>query len=93
MIEEKAGVLAVTVPLVMANARGLLEAGRLHLKSGNALFDLASVSEADSSAVAVMLGLTRSAKEHGLAVRFSNVPAGVLSLAELYGVAELIQVV
>ncbi len=93
MIEEKAGVLVVTVPLVMANARGLLEAGRLHLKSGKDLFDFGGVAEADSSAVAVMLGLARSAKEHDLDVRFSNVPAGVLSLAELYGVAELIQVV
>jgi hypothetical protein len=34
MIEDKSGVLAVTVPLVMANARGLLEAGRLRLKPG-----------------------------------------------------------
>jgi phospholipid transport system transporter-binding protein len=93
MIEQKAGCLAVTVPLVMANARGLLDAGRVHLQPGNVLFDLAQVSEADSSAVAVMLGLVRVAKQRGSDVKFSNVPAGVRSLAELYGVAELIQVI
>lgn len=93
MISENAGVLAVTVPLVMANARGLLEAGRLRLRSGKILFDLGAVVEADSSALAVMLGLTRSAQAMGASVQFSNVPAGVMSLAGLYGVAELIQVV
>jgi phospholipid transport system transporter-binding protein len=93
MIEDKSGVLAVTVPLVMANARGLLEAGRLRLKPGKVLVDLGAVTEADSSALAVMLGLTRSAQAMGSSVQFSNVPAGVISLAGLYGVAELIQVV
>jgi len=91
MIEQRAGCLAVTVPLVMANARGLLDAGRLHLKSGNVIFDMSEVLEADSSAIAVMLGLLRTAAQSGIDVRFSHVPVGVLSLAELYGVAELIQ--
>ena len=93
MIEQKAGRLAVTVPLVMANARGLLEAGRQFLQPGDVVFDLGEVPSADSSALAVMLGLIRSAEEKGVAVHFSNVPAGVRSLAELYGVAELIPLV
>ena len=93
MIEERGGVLAVTVPPVMANARGLLDAGRLHLNSGKVFFDFGQVVEADSSAVAVMLGLIRSARQSGADVQFSNVPAGVRCLIELYGVAELIQIV
>lgn len=93
MIEQRAGHLAVTVPLTMANARGLLDAGRAFLKPGEIVFDLGQVTEADSSAVAVMLGLIRAAAQKESAVRFSNVPAGVRSLAELYGVAELIPLV
>jgi phospholipid transport system transporter-binding protein len=90
MIEKRADCLAVTVPLVMANARGLLDAGRALLQPGEVVFDLAAAVEADSSAVAVMLGLVRAAPSRGASVKFSNVPAGVRSLAELYGVAELI---
>lgn len=93
MIEEKVGCLAVTVPLVMANARGLLDAGRAFLKPGDVLFDLAAVIEADSSALAIMLGLVRAAAPLGASVSFCNVPAGVRSLADLYGVAELLPIV
>ena len=89
MIEQKAGCLAVTVPLVMANAHGLLDAGRALLRAGEVVFDFAAVTEADSSAVAFMLGLVRASGEAGAYVKFSNVPVGVRSLAELYGVAEL----
>lgn len=90
MIERQAGHLVVKVPLVMANARGLLEAGRSALQAGEDVFDFAEVTEADSSALAVMLGWLRAAELSRSTVRFANIPAGVRSLAELYGVAELL---
>ncbi|QRM20601.1 STAS domain-containing protein [Dechloromonas sp. TW-R-39-2] len=90
MIERQAGRLVVKVPLVMANARGLLEAGRSALQAGEDVFDFAEVREADSSALAVMLGWLRAAELSRSTVRFANIPAGVRSLAELYGVAELL---
>lgn len=90
MIERQAGRLVVKVPLVMANARGLLEAGRSALQAGEDVFDFAEVTEADSSALAVMLGWLRAAELSRSTVRFANIPAGVRSLAELYGVAELL---
>jgi phospholipid transport system transporter-binding protein len=93
MIEKRGASLAVTVPLVMGNARSLLDAGRRFLEAGEALFDLGEVKEADSSAIAFMLGLIRAAASTGLTVKFANVPAGVRSLAELYGVAELLPLV
>jgi phospholipid transport system transporter-binding protein len=90
MIERDGGRLLVTVPLIMANARGLLDAGRVALQPGEQVFDFSQVSEADSSAIVVMLGWLRSAEGARAAIRFAGVPAGVLSLAELYGVAELL---
>lgn len=90
MIEREAGRLVVKVPLVMANARGLLAAGRSALQPGEQIFDFSEVSEADSSALAVMLGWLRAAELARSTVRFSNIPAGVRSLAELYGIAELL---
>lgn len=93
MIELESGRLMVRAPLTMAYARGLLDAGRSVLQPGEQIFDLAEVVEADSSAIAVMLGWLRSADGLRSTVKFANIPAGVRSLAELYGVAELLPLV
>ena len=91
MIERQdGGRLLITAPLTMANARGLLEAGRSALQQGEVIFDFSAVSEADSSAVAVMLGWLRAADAAGARVRFAHIPAGVRALAELYGVTDLL---
>jgi phospholipid transport system transporter-binding protein len=90
MIEREAGRLVVKVPLVMANARGLLEAGRSFLQPGEQVFDFSEVTEADSSALAVMLGWLRAAEFSRSTVKFAQIPNGVVSLAELYGVTDLL---
>jgi len=90
MIERTAGCLRVQVPLTMANARGLLEAGRIALQPGEQIFDFSAVSEADSSAIAVMLGWLRAAELLRSTVKFAHIPDGVRSLAELYGVTDLL---
>lgn len=90
MIERQGGCLAVKVPLTMANARGLLEAGCAALRPGEQVFDFSAVGEADSSAIAVMLGWLRAAEPSNSTVKFAHIPAGVRSLAELYGVTELL---
>jgi len=90
MIEGESGHWRVTAPMVMDNARGLLEAGRAVLKGETEVVDLGSVPKADSSALAVMLGWLRTMEARGGQLRFSGVPAGVRSLADLYGVAELL---
>lgn len=90
MIERQAGRLFVTAPLIMDNARSLLEAGRAALQAGEQIIDLGQVAEADSSALAVMLGWMRGASLSRSTIKFANIPAGVRSLAELYGVAELL---
>ena len=90
MIEREAGRLIIKVPLVMNNARGLLEAGRSALQAGEEVFDFSEVTEADSSALAVMLGWLRAANLSRSTVKFANIPTGVRSLAELYGVTELL---
>ena len=90
MIERNAGHLVVKVPMTIANARGLLDAGRSALQPGEQIFDLAPVEDADSSAVAVMLGWLRVASLSRSTLKFAHIPAGVRSLAELYGVTELL---
>ncbi|RIX40704.1 MAG: STAS domain-containing protein [Rhodocyclales bacterium GT-UBC] len=90
MIERVSGRLLVKTPLIMANARGLLEAGRSNLQSGELIFDFSDVGEADSSALAVMLAWLRAASEVHSSIKFAHVPPGVLSLAELYGITDLL---
>ena len=52
--------------------------------------DLAAVSEVDSAGVSLLLQWQRSARASGRTITVVNVPANLKSLAELYGVAELI---
>jgi phospholipid transport system transporter-binding protein len=44
MIEREAGRLLVKAPLIMANARGLLEAGRSALLAGEQVLDFSEVT-------------------------------------------------
>ena len=93
MIEREAQRLMVKVPMVMANARNLLEAGRAALQPGEQIFDFKQVGDADSSAIAVMLGWLRVASRSRSTLRFAHIPPGVRCLAELYGVTELLPLV
>ena len=53
--------------------------------------DFAGVTAVDSSAVALLLEWRRRALAHKKELAFVNLPVNLLSLAELYGVTELIQ--
>jgi len=53
--------------------------------------DFAGITAVDSSAVALLLEWRRQAMQRGKTLEFVNLPANLLALATLYGVAELIQ--
>ncbi|SHH65705.1 lipid asymmetry maintenance protein MlaB [Massilia sp. CF038] len=72
--------------LTVQNATSALDQGLAAIKAGTTVFDLASVKLADSSAVAVLLAWKRAARKSGTALSYVNVPAGLQSLAALYGV-------
>ena len=93
MIDRDGNVYRVTLPMVIANARALLETGRglLGAETGSEMrLDLVSVHEADSSALAVLFALQRAAAARGRTLSIANPPPGLLSLAGLYGVVELL---
>ena len=52
--------------------------------------DFANVTEVDSSAVALMLHWRREAEQLGKALRYVHLPSNLQSLADLYGVDQLI---
>lgn len=58
--------------------------------SGNLVIDFGGVEKVDSSAVSLMLVWTRAAQRNKVNLRFTHVPDNLMSLATLYGVAELL---
>jgi phospholipid transport system transporter-binding protein len=91
MIDRDGNTYRVASPMLIANARALLEAGRSLLDAETekeVRLDLALVREADSSALAVLFALRRAAAARGRTLSVVNPPAGFISIAGLYGVAE-----
>ena len=76
--------------LTVINAKAALDQGLAAIKGGQTVFDLGSVKTADSSAVAVLLAWKRAARKAGAALSYVNLPAGLQSLAALYGVDEFL---
>lgn len=91
MIEKIEGGVRVTAPMLISNARTLLEGGRAFLSdvtaSSPVVLDLSAVAEADSSALSVIFALLRTARERDIELRIAHPPASLLSLAGLYGLS------
>jgi phospholipid transport system transporter-binding protein len=77
---------AMTVPA----ATSLLAEGTALIVRAETVFDLAGVTEVDSSGLAVVFGWQRAAKRLGKSVRIANPPQNLSSLADVYGVRELL---
>lgn len=90
MIDGNASPYRVSGPMTYETAAALLTRGKTLLNNGPQVFDLAEVTAADSSALAVLLGWQRAASQGHL--QLANLPANIRSLAELYGVAELLPI-
>ncbi|AKU10555.1 NTP-binding protein [Azoarcus sp. CIB] len=83
-------VLAIEGELTMATAAQWIERGRALARAEDLVVDLSGVSAADSSALALLFDWMRVARASGHKVRQTGMPAGMLSLATLYGVDELL---
>ena len=79
-----------TLTLTVNNAKAALEAGFRAIEGGQTEIDLAQLTVLDSAAVATLLAWRRAAQQHGHALHFKNLPDSLQSLAELYGVSELL---
>ena len=79
--------------MTLAGASGLLAEGVAALADGvTTVFDLARVGEVDSSGLAVVFAWLRAATARGGSIRVINAPKNLVSLAEVYGVADLLPV-
>lgn len=77
--------------LTMQDAEASLPAGLDAIAGGSAEIDLSRLERFDSAAMAALLAWRRAAASAGVSLRITGAPAGVQSLANLYGVPELLQ--
>jgi phospholipid transport system transporter-binding protein len=77
--------------LTLHNAKTALQAGLQAIQAGETQFDLAQVTAVDSAAVATLIAWQRAATERGATLKFTNLPSSLQSLADLYGVADLLR--
>lgn len=74
----------------METVNALFNASLEPSADGELVVDLSRVEAVDSAAVSLMLSWLRRAQRSRVALRFTHVPENLLSLARLYGVAELL---
>jgi phospholipid transport system transporter-binding protein len=76
--------------LTHESAKAALDAGLSRIAAGATEVDCAPLTHFDSSALAVMLAWQRAASARGTALDVINVPSGLASLAQAYGVDTLL---
>lgn len=90
MIERGDGWMVVDGHLTIETVPALFETGLQHLASEDLRVDFSGVESVDSAAVSMLLGWTRAAQRSQRTLRVTGLPDDLLSLARLYGVAELL---
>jgi phospholipid transport system transporter-binding protein len=76
--------------LTLGQVMRVMEEGEQLLADGATTFDLSGLGKVDSSALSLFMNWSRLALVQGHTLEFKNTPASLLSLAKLYGVAELV---
>ena len=90
MISCEGGRCEVRGPLTIANAASLVDEGKRLFVAERVVVDFGGVTAVDSAAVSLLLEWCRAARTGNRQIAFTNVPANLKSLAELYGVSELL---
>ncbi|HEX3380701.1 MAG TPA: STAS domain-containing protein [Paraburkholderia sp.] len=76
--------------LTHESAKAALAAGLQRIAAGARGVDCAPLTQFDSSALAVLLAWVRAAAARGASFEIVNLPAGLASLAQAYGVDTLL---
>lgn len=92
MISREGDMLKVSGRLTMDTVSKLFDYAFVSGADGKVHIDLAQVESVDSAAVSLLLCWLRRAHSAGVEVGYSNLPENLVSLARLYGVADLLPV-
>lgn len=89
-VEFSDGLVRVRGPLTLTTVELLLGDASRGVDGPEIRVDLSAVTEADSSAVGLLLAWVRDAAVGGRRMRFENLPSNLKSLIKLYDVGEFI---
>lgn len=90
MISREGERLVLNGRLTIETVPEVFESGLRHLAEEGLLVDMTQVEAVDSAAVSMLLGWSRAAQRNGRTLRVSGLPADLISLATLYGVADML---
>ena len=76
--------------LTMTNVTAVLEESKRVFQAPRIVVDLKGVTEVDSAALSLLLEWRRNAAAEKRAIEYTNLPANLRTLADLYGVSELL---
>ncbi len=77
-------------PITMRNVTAVLAESAPVFSARHIVVDLGGVTDVDSAAVSLLLEWRRAAAKAGRRIDYTNIPANLKTLAELYGVLELL---
>ncbi len=81
--------LRLTGPLTLNTVKSLFDRGLPQGRS-RLVVDLSAVEAVDSAAVSLLLSWLREARRRNVTLCFNSIPENLISLARLYGVADLL---
>lgn len=90
MFDRSEDRLVIRSAMTFSQAVALRDAVLGALDRDGLTIDLGQVQESDSTALSLLLEWQRGAKARGWQVRYVGLPANLRSLAEVYGVLELL---
>ena len=76
--------------LTFADAATVFEASHALPLPADGIVDLAGMTHADSSALALLLALKRRANVEGARLAFKSIPQGLHALAHVYGIEDML---
>ncbi len=84
--------LQLTGPLTLGTVKALFDQGLRAAGQSRLVVDLSGVEAVESSAVSLMLAWVREAQRSNVELCYANIPENLISLARLYGVADVLPV-
>ena len=90
MIKREGDWMVVRGRMTIETIPAIFTLGLQHLASENMKVDLSHVEAVDSAAVSLLLGWARAARRFGHELRVTGLPEDLKSLAQLYGVIEML---
>lgn len=92
MISKKGERYLIEGPVTLAGVTALLAEGSRSFEGTPVVVDFSGVTEADSSAISLMLEWTRRMHGGNRQIFYANLGESLVSIANLYGVKDLIPI-